>query len=167
MPLWPTCSWKYDLPWQRGCSSRLTSLLSWQGYGSDTANHNTCCVARWDPLCDFQYYDSLLDGTDVKNCKQQKGCVYAVIYFIGRQHAGRNAIPLLPRMKASPYLFLSWPCTYSCKQPNAALSEQGQYNLCEVQLPPTSVCSIAMFIYPSKQARIPAKAWLWTCLKWL
>ena len=41
-------------------------------------------------------------------------------------------LPLFPRIKASPYLFLSWPLTYS------------------------SVCSIAMFIYPSKHARIPA-----------
>ena len=39
----------------------------------------------------------------------------------------------------------------------------GPYNLYVFQVPPTSVCSIAMFIYPSKQARIPAKAWLWNC----
>jgi hypothetical protein len=38
---------------------------------------------------------------------------------------------LLPRMKASPYWFCSCPSTYS------------------------SVCSIAMFIYPSKHTRIP------------
>jgi hypothetical protein len=36
----------------------------------------------------------------------------------------------------------------------------GPYNLRVLHVPPTSVCSIAMFIYPSKQARIPAKAWL-------
>ena len=39
---------------------------------------------------------------------------------------------LLPRMKQSPYLALSCPSTYS------------------------SVCSIAMFMYPSRQARTPA-----------
>ena len=42
-------------------------------------------------------------------------------------------VPLFPRMKASPYLFFSWPFTYS------------------------SVCSIAMFMYPSRQAKIPAQ----------
>lgn len=40
-------------------------------------------------------------------------------------------LPLFPRIKASPYLFLSCPLTYS------------------------SVCSIAMFMYPSKHAKIP------------
>ena len=39
--------------------------------------------------------------------------------------------PLLPRMKASPYLALSWPFTYS------------------------SVCSIAMFMKPSRHASTP------------
>ena len=41
---------------------------------------------------------------------------------------------LLPRMKQSPYLALSWSCSYS------------------------SVCSIAMFMNPSRHARIPAAA---------
>jgi len=40
----------------------------------------------------------------------------------------------------------------------------GPYNLCVFQVPRTSVCSIAMFIYPSKQARIPTQARLWNCL---
>lgn len=40
-------------------------------------------------------------------------------------------VPLFPLIKQSPYLFFSCPLTYS------------------------SVCSIAMFIYPSKHAKIP------------
>jgi hypothetical protein len=43
----------------------------------------------------------------------------------------RRALPLLPRMKQSPYRFFKCPSTYS------------------------SVCSIAMFMNPSRQARTP------------
>jgi hypothetical protein len=42
-----------------------------------------------NPLCGFQYCVSLLDGTDVQNCKQQDGYVYAVLHFMGRQLAGQ------------------------------------------------------------------------------
>jgi len=50
---------------------------------------------------------------------------------------GRRRIkvsPLLPRMKVSAYLFLSCPSTYS------------------------SVCSMAMFMHPSRDTKMPADA---------
>lgn len=121
---------------------------------------------------------------------------------------GASLSPLLPRMKASPYLFFSWPFTYSCAGiPQAKLlsnnsmpcwcggmagymtrgrmacnpASQGhflssspigrllgvleRYPLSERPFyvqhtlrARTSVCSMAMFMYPSKQARMPAHA---------
>lgn len=41
-------------------------------------------------------------------------CVGAVLHAVAK---GNDNIPLLPRMNASPYLFLSWPLTYSCVGP--------------------------------------------------
>lgn len=46
----------------------------------------------------------------------------------------KEELPLFPRINASPYLFFNCPFTYS------------------------SVCSRAMFIYPSRQARTPEES---------
>lgn len=52
-------------------------------------------------------------------------------YVTSKEKRQACSVPLLPRMKVSPYFFFSWPLTYS------------------------SVCSRAMFMYPSKHANLP------------
>lgn len=61
---------------------------------------------------------------------------------------------LLPRMKASPYLFFSWPLTYSCGEERGkgrvvwVGDSQHQKTRAQLSLSPTrtSVCSMAMFM---------------------
>jgi hypothetical protein len=65
-----------------------------------------------------------------------------------------DLLPLFPRINASPYLFFSWPFTYSCtkvsikhvcccsRPPNNG----SQLRPRSLSGKPTSVCSIAMFM---------------------
>jgi hypothetical protein len=70
-------------------------------------------------------------------------------------------LPLLPLMKQSPYLFFNWPLTYSCSRKEAGhvLSGRTAHTARLLSEKPagshTSVCSMAMFIYPSRHARMP------------
>ena len=72
----------------------------------------------------------LLHNSDVSLVTQTSHRV-PVTYYTRQTAAPSKNSPLLPRIKQSPYLFLSCPSTYS------------------------SVCSSAKFINPSKQANTP------------
>ncbi len=98
----------------------------------------------WNPLSSTAHGTAscaLLLRTDVKHCERTRservGGLLVHVREGGRAHLILRLVllsPLLPRMKVSPYLALSWPLTYS------------------------SVCSIAMFMYPSRHASTPVSS---------